>query len=168
LQLAIANLPLQSNSAFPICPGATAGTGLINHLVHPVLENSMHESLKQARYMNLATFRRNGAQVNTPVWFAEKNDRFYVFSAKDTGKVKRLRNSSQARVAPCDVRGTLTGDWLDAKCEFVDAEEEQPAYALLVDKYGWQMHITNFFSRLTGKIKHRIVLVVTVNTPGQL
>jgi hypothetical protein len=127
----------------------------------------MNGSLKKARYMNLATFRRSGVPVNTPVWFAEKNDRYYLFSAINTGKVKRVRNSKKARIAPCDVRGTVTGEWLDATCEFVDAEEARMAYKLLMEKYGWQMRITNFFSWLSGKIHHRIVLVVIINDADQ-
>ncbi len=117
--------------------------------------------------MSLATFRRSGVPVETAVWFAEQSDRYYVFSAINTGKVKRLRNSAKARVAPCDVRGTVTGEWLEATCEFVDEAEAQLAYALLLDKYGWQMRITNLFSWLTGKIKHRVVLVVTINETDQ-
>jgi hypothetical protein len=39
-------------------------------------------------------------------------------------------------------------------------EEERKAYRLLVEKYGWQMRITNFFSWLTGKINHRSVIVI--------
>ena len=37
--------------------------------------------LADADYFNLATFRRNGKPVATPVWFAPAGDTFYVFSA---------------------------------------------------------------------------------------
>lgn len=125
----------------------------------------MHNSLKHARYLSLTTFRRSGVPVNTPVWFAEKDDKYYIFSARDTGKVKRIRNSTRARIAACDVKGKVTGEWLEATCDFATHDEERLAYDLLVDKYGWQMKITNFFSRLSGKIGHRVVLVVSVNAP---
>jgi PPOX class probable F420-dependent enzyme len=114
------------------------------------------------RYLNLATFRRSGAQVNTPVWFAMQDDSYYLFSARNAGKVKRIRNSPKARIAPCDMRGNLTGEWLNASCRIADGKEVQMAYALLLKKYGWQMRVTNFFSRLTGKIHNRIVLVVSL------
>src|SRR5712691_11622884 len=61
--------------------------------------------LDQHRYMTLSTFRRSGAEVATPVWFAAAGGRLYVFTAGDSGKVKRLRHSSRARVAPSDARG---------------------------------------------------------------
>jgi len=118
-------------------------------------------NLESARYLNLATYRRNGATVNTPVWFAADNGDYYLFSAANAGKIKRLRNSPAARIAPCDVRGLLLGDWIDTQAYIVDAvEEERKAYRLLMVKYGWQMRITNFFSWLTGKINHRSVIVV--------
>ena len=43
----------------------------------------------RARYMRLATFRRSGAEVATPVWFAAADGRLYVFTAEQSGKVKR-------------------------------------------------------------------------------
>jgi len=65
--------------------------------------------LDRHRYMSLATFRRNGTEVATPVWFAAVDGRLYVVSAGEAGKVKRIRNASRVRVAPCDVRGGLRG-----------------------------------------------------------
>lgn len=120
----------------------------------------MDDSLTNARYLNLGTFRKTGIQVNTPVWFAEDQDTCYVFSARNTGKVKRIRNSCKSRVASCDVKGNLTGAWIDTECVFASPGQESYAYKLLQKKYGWQMSITNFFSRLTGKIDNRVVLVI--------
>jgi len=118
------------------------------------------------RYLNLATFKRSGIQVNTPVWFALQDANYYIFSARSAGKVKRVRNSPKARIATCDIRGNLTGKWQDASCRIADDEAEQLAYALLLKKYGWQMQVTNFFSRLSGKIHNRIVLVVSLEDEG--
>lgn len=38
--------------------------------------------LDRHRYMSLATFRRSGAELATPVWFAAADGRPYVFPAK--------------------------------------------------------------------------------------
>src|SRR5262249_12572995 len=67
---------------------------------------SVADDLDRHRYLSLATFRSSGAEVRTPVWFASFGGKLYVFSAGDAGKVKRLRRSSRARLAPCDARGT--------------------------------------------------------------
>lgn len=119
--------------------------------------------LERAQYLSLATYRRSGAIVATPVWAASTNGSFYVFSAGDAGKVKRLRNSDRARVAKCDVRGRLQGDWHDARAVIVDdADEAGEALTALREKYGWQMRLADFGSRLTGKFDRRAYIKVTL------
>src|SRR5512132_1543093 len=71
------------------------------------------------RYVSLATFRRNGTEVATPVWFAAVGNGLYVVSAGDSGKVKRIRNTSRARLAPCDVRGRVHGPWQNATARVI-------------------------------------------------
>src|SRR5215813_13031339 len=71
------------------------------------------------RYLSLATYRASGAELATPVWFVSVDGTLYVFTAGDSGKVKRLRRSSRARVAPCNARGTLDGPWQDATAHVV-------------------------------------------------
>jgi len=121
----------------------------------------MTDPLPGERYMSLATFRKNGAEVATPVWFAWDDGTLWVFTAGNAGKVKRLRNSSRARVAACDLRGRLRGPWLDAEARLVDEPPvEARAYVALRRKYGWQMWLTDLGSRLTGRIHQRKVIAV--------
>lgn len=121
----------------------------------------MAQTLSTARYLNLLTFRKNGAEVPTPVWFATHRGFFYVFSAGEAGKVKRLRNSPRARVAPCDVRGKLRGDWVDAEAFLVeDPVEIAAAHQALRDKYGWQMCLLDVMSRLGGRYDSRAFIRV--------
>ena len=117
-------------------------------------------SLTNHPYISLRTYRKTGATVDTPVWFASENENtHYVFSAADAGKVKRLRNSTKSQIATCDARGGSVGEWQDTESFLVNDEAEcEKAYELLGKKYGWQMTITNFFSRLTGKINNRQVI----------
>jgi PPOX class probable F420-dependent enzyme len=106
--------------------------------------------------MTLSTFRRSGAEVATPVWFAAAGGKLYVFTAGDSGKVKRLRHSSRARVAPSDARGRVQGAWRDATARLVtEPTAIQRAHAALRAKYGWQMRLTDLFSRLAGRIRRR-------------
>ena len=60
-------------------------------------------------YISLTTFRKTGVAVPTPVWFGEADGKLYVMARGDSGKVKRVRNNSQVRVAPCSIRGKVTG-----------------------------------------------------------
>ncbi len=122
----------------------------------PAPTPALPDDLVKARYVSLATFRRSGVAVATPVWAAADGDAFYVFSARNAGKVKRLRNSDRARMAACDARGGLRGPWHDARAELIsDPDEVQRALTALRSKYGWQMWLADTGARLTGRFDAR-------------
>jgi len=121
------------------------------------------------RYLSLATFRRTGAAVPTPVWFVVSEGRLSVFTASESGKVKRLRHSSRVRIAPCDVRGRLRGDWQEATARIVgDASSIERAHAALRAKYGWQMWLADVLARVGRRIQRRawIEIDLVVPAPG--
>jgi PPOX class probable F420-dependent enzyme len=121
------------------------------------------EALDRYRYLSLATYRASGAEVATPVWFAAVESTLYVFTAGDSGKVKRLRRSPRARVAPCDARGTPHGAWRDATARLVtDAGVIARAQAALRAKYGWQKWLLDLGSRLTGRIRRRAWIAIVL------
>ena len=120
--------------------------------------------LASARYVNLATFRRNGVEVRTPVWMAGEGRRHYAFSEGAAGKVKRIRANGRARVARCDVRGNVQGEWMDARARIVtDPDTIARAYAQLRRKYGWQLAFADFFSKLSGRYAKRAMLEVELD-----
>ncbi len=111
----------------------------------------------------LVTFRRSGVAVVTPVWFAARDSKLYVFSAGNAGKVKRLRNNPSIRIAPCSVRGTIRGPWIEGRARRVDDPRRMRiAHEALRRKYGWQMGLADFFSRLSGRIDQRAFLELEV------
>ena len=99
------------------------------------------------KYISLETYRKNGQAVRTPVWFAESDGQLYVYTLADAGKAKRLRNNPRASIAPCDMRGRVTGEWADAEARFVQGEEATRANALLDYKY-WMKRFFNLTSKL--------------------
>ncbi len=122
------------------------------------------DSLNNAQYVSLRTFRRSGVPVDTPVWFARSsNNTYHVFSAANAGKVKRLRLSSRAQVAICDMRGGSLGEWQDCTAHLTE-DPTEIAYALkaLRQKYGWQMVLTDFMSRLSGRYHRRAYIRIEV------
>lgn len=120
-------------------------------------------ALDRQRYMALATFRRTGAEVRTPVWFAVADGKIYVFTAGESGKVKRLRRSSRARIAPCDARGQVRGAWSDGTARLVtEPRVIERAHAALRAKYGWQAWMGDLLSRLTGRIGRRAWIEIEV------
>ncbi|MCF7548184.1 PPOX class F420-dependent oxidoreductase [Pseudonocardia sp. WMMC193] len=89
------------------------------------------------RFLLLTTFRRDGTPVRTPVWCAPTADgRIGVWTATDTGKVKRVRRSSAVEVAECDRRGTPLGPAVAGSAEILDAEGTRAVRAAVMRKYG--------------------------------
>jgi PPOX class probable F420-dependent enzyme len=120
-------------------------------------------ALDRRRYMALATFRRSGAEVSTPVWFAAMDGRLYVFTAGDSGKVKRLRHSSRARIAPSDARGNARVEWWDAQARLVtEPRVIERAHAAMRAKYGWLARVGDLFSRLIGRLPRRAWIEIEI------
>lgn len=112
-----------------------------------------------AEFVNLATFRKNGDAVPTPIWAAAVDGKLYAFSESKAGKVKRLRNSSRAQLVPCTRTGQLLGIWQDASAFIVDDPSEiESAKRALEAKYGWKMAITDVASKLAGRYTKRAIL----------
>ncbi|CAG0992212.1 hypothetical protein MYXO_02466 [Myxococcaceae bacterium] len=119
------------------------------------------ETFDRESYLSLATKRRDGRFVETPVWFAAMRGRLYVFTEARAGKVKRLRNFPELRVAPCNVRGRVHGPWIEGRGRRIeDPPTVAAAYSALHRKYGWQMMLADFFSRITGRIDGRAMLEI--------
>jgi len=92
-------------------------------------------AIRGQKYLSLTTFRKNGAAVATPVWFGEDGDRLYVMTRSDMGKSKRIRNHSQVQVAPCTVRGRVTGPLFPATARILPPEQHTHARQALNRKY---------------------------------
>lgn len=102
------------------------------------------------KYLNLESYRKSGDAIRTPLWFAEGDGVLYFYTVAHSYKVKRLQNNPRARIAPCDMRGNVTGEWIAATARRLDDNEARHADGLLNRKYGWQKRLLNFFARLRG------------------
>jgi PPOX class probable F420-dependent enzyme len=89
------------------------------------------------KYLNLETFRKTGVGVKTPVWFVQDGEVLFVRTGSNSGKVKRIRNNGNVKIAPCKMDGRPLGDWVAAIArEVADPEIEQKIDKLLDKKYG--------------------------------
>jgi PPOX class probable F420-dependent enzyme len=98
------------------------------------------------KYISLATFRKTGAGVATPVWFGEDGNKLYVMTRGDMGKTKRIRNNPQVKVAPSTIRGKVTGPEFAATARILAPEEHQHARETINRKY-WMARIPLIWSR---------------------
>lgn len=98
---------------------------------------SSFDILKNHKYINLETIRKNGDLVKTPVWFVQNGDTLYVRTGADSGKVKRIRNNGNIRIAPCKVDGALLGEWMPVLArEIHDEDLSRSLDRWLGKKYG--------------------------------
>jgi PPOX class probable F420-dependent enzyme len=123
----------------------------------------MANTLDDARYVSLSSFKRDGGEVKTPVWAGFVDGKLGIFTSADSYKVKRIRRNPAVRIAKCDARGNVLGPWHDGTCSIVeDVETQRRIMNALAAKYGWQLGILNFFATLTGRVKRRAYLQVTL------
>jgi PPOX class probable F420-dependent enzyme len=87
------------------------------------------------KYISLTTFRKNGVGVATPVWFGEDADKLYVMTRSDMGKTKRIRNNPQVQVAPCTIRGKVTGPEFAAAARILSPPDHPHARETINRKY---------------------------------
>jgi PPOX class probable F420-dependent enzyme len=118
------------------------------------------------KYLNLETFKKNGEGVKTPVWFAgdpatnlaSSDAKLYLYTIGVSGKVKRVRNNPRVRIAPCDMRGNVLGEWVEARAEMVTGEEAARGTQLLNKKYFPWKQLLAFFASFSRR--ERIVFAL--------
>ena len=98
-------------------------------------------------YLCLESFRKNGEGVKTPLWFAESEGLLYVYSLTSAAKVRRVRNNPRVRVVPCNFRGSVKGEWLDATATLLDGAADSKAHDLLTRKYWLAKRIGDLISK---------------------
>jgi uncharacterized protein len=119
------------------------------------------------KYLNLETYRKSGKGVRTPVWFAvapanaatADAQRLYVYRTANSGKAKRIRQNGMVKIAPCDVRGNVSGQWIDAHAEIVSGEEFAHGMRLSNHKYRPWKQILDLSALLFGR-HERIMLSI--------
>jgi PPOX class probable F420-dependent enzyme len=95
------------------------------------------EEIARSRYVSLATYRRDGTAVATPVWQVVNGAELLVVTDAGTGKVKRIRNNPAVTVAVCDFRGRVApgAARVTGTARLLDDTGTQAARALLARKY---------------------------------
>ena len=99
------------------------------------MANTIPREIQGQKYISLATFRKNGVAVYTPVWFGEENGKLYVMTNPTSGKYKRIRNNGQVKIAPCTISGKITGPEFSAKARILPESDIEHARGLVRAKY---------------------------------
>ena len=110
------------------------------------MPNQIPAAIHGQKYISLTTFRKTGAGVPTPVWFGEEADKLYVMTRGTMGKAKRIRNNPQVKIAPCTIRGQVTGPEFSATARVLPPEEHKHARETINGKY-WMARIPLIWAR---------------------
>ena len=108
--------------------------------------------IESEKYISLETYKKNNQPVRTPVWFVIKNDLTNVVTRDQTGKVKRLRNNQQVKIATCTIRGKVTGQWMSGTAKILTEKETQNTVKWRDEKYGFMARIAKFLSKSKGEL----------------
>lgn len=125
---------------------AVSNFGHYNQHYNNIMTDFIPSEIAGEKYISLVTFRKTGVPVPTPVWFGEQSDKLYVMSRNDSGKYKRIRNNGRVKVAPCTIRGKVTGPEFDATARILPEEDWKQARKTVASKY-WLMRISPFWSK---------------------
>lgn len=94
------------------------------------------KDIAEGKYVLLTTFKKDGTPVATPLWGALDGERLLVWTVSDSWKVKRIRRNSAVTLGPCDMRGNVKGDPVDAVAEILDDAGSERARSAIASKYG--------------------------------
>jgi len=111
---------------------ARVGLRRVCSVINPELDR-----LARSRYVSLTTYRRSGAPVSTPVWVASEGGYLQVLCHEGDAVLERLENGTDVRVAPCDQRGGVQGDAVDATATVIaDPGLVSRVQELIGNRYG--------------------------------
>jgi len=110
---------------------------------HPEIER-----LAAGKYLSLTTFKKDGSAVATPVWVARDGDELVVITDATSGKAKRIRNNSGVRLAPCDMRGRISGSPVDGVARLTDSTGTKSVAAQVKRKYGLAFSAIGWMEKL--------------------
>jgi PPOX class probable F420-dependent enzyme len=103
------------------------------------------------RFLNLSTFRKNGVLVITTVLFAVANGKIFVWTTKDSGKAKRIRNNPAVLFGPSTRLGRPQGSITAATARILSVSRQSKARALTNREFGWLKKFFGLIWHLQGR-----------------
>ncbi|GAA0536533.1 PPOX class F420-dependent oxidoreductase [Paractinoplanes ferrugineus] len=119
------------------------------------------EQLGSEKYVLLTTFRRDGRAVPTPIWVMPDGDGVAFWTVRDSGKVKRIRNSGRVTITACDMRGNPRGESVEATARLGGDDDMKRVSRALTKKYGLLGRMTLLGSRLRGGSARTVIVLAS-------
>jgi PPOX class probable F420-dependent enzyme len=122
------------------------------------------DRLAAARYVLLTTFRKDGRAVPTPVWAARDGAELLVWTAANSGKVKRIRRDGAVEIAPCNSRGKPKGDSVRGTARILDQPGIEHVRTLIQRKYGLLARLVMFLNRLRSGPEQAAAIAIAIQS----
>ncbi|WP_416958151.1 PPOX class F420-dependent oxidoreductase [Streptomyces sp. Agncl-13] len=128
------------------------------------------DRIGRGSHVSLATFRRDGRAVPTPVGSLVQDGTLYALTPPETGKVKRIRNNPQVTIAPCDMKGTVpTGaPVVRAAARLLDPAETVRVQEMMRRRF-FMYRLVRLADRALGRERRLVAIAVTADSsaPGR-
>ena len=100
------------------------------------MQHRSWDAIAAAKYALLTTYRKDGTPVGVPVWLASDGRKIIIWTATDSGKVKRIKRNPEVTLQICDFHGgNTTGEIVRGRATFQDAAATKRTRAAVARKY---------------------------------
>ena len=113
------------------------------------MSNGLEQFIDQ-KYISLETYKKDNTPIRTPVWFVIDDDRICIMTKDSTGKVKRLRNNQNVRIALCSMKGEIKNDWVSGMAKMIVGDDVEKIIKLRKKKYGFSARLISVFTSQKG------------------
>ena len=121
--------------------------------------NNNDNSLETGKYICILTYKKNGDRVSTPVWFLRKDNKIYIRTSNQSGKVKRIKNNNNVLYALCNISGRIKGEWHSGVAK-IEPDVNKMIFSKITEKYGLIAQIIN----ILYKIKKMEIIIISIES----
>lgn len=121
--------------------------------------NNNDNSLETGKYICILTYKKNGDGVSTPVWFIRKDNKIYIRTSNQSGKVKRIKNNNNVSYALCNISGRIKGEWHSGLAK-IEPDVNKMIFSKITEKYGLIAQIIN----ILYKIKKMEIIIISIES----
>ncbi len=123
---------------------------------------SVGADIAASKQISLATYRKDGTAVSTPVWQVTEGDRMIVISEERAWKVRRIRNNPRVEVTACDLRGKVAEGArpVSGTARILDERESLAARELVARRY-LLSRVGNWFARVL-RVKRKPIVGIEI------
>ena len=121
--------------------------------------NNNDHSLETGKYICILTYKKNGDGVSTPVWFIRKDNKIYIRTSNQSGKVKRIKNNNNVSYALCNISGRIKGEWHSGVAK-IEPDVNKMIFSKITEKYGLIAQIIN----ILYKIKKMEIIIISIES----